>query len=45
MSYPHPPEVELESETYAEAAQLVLAVHEERRVALREALADLGIVV
>jgi uncharacterized YigZ family protein len=41
----HPPEVELESEEYAEAAQLVLAVHEERRDALREALADLGIVV
>ncbi|MFL6202384.1 MAG: IMPACT family protein [Thermoanaerobaculia bacterium] len=41
----HPPEVELESEIYTEAAQLVLAVHEERREALREALADLGIVV
>ena len=41
----HPPQVELESETYAEAAQLVLAVHEGRRDALREALADLGIVV
>jgi uncharacterized YigZ family protein len=41
----HPPEVELESEEYTEAAQLVLAVHEERRDALREALADLGIVV
>ena len=41
----HPPEVELESEEYAEAAQLVLAVHEERRDVLREALADLGIVV
>lgn len=41
----HPPEVELESEAYAEAAQLVLAVHEKRRDALREALADLGIVV
>jgi len=41
----HPPEIELESEEYAEAAQLVLAVHEERRDALREALADLGIVV
>lgn len=41
----HPPEVELESEAYAEAAQLVLAVHEERRDALLEALADLGIVV
>ena len=41
----HPPEVELESEVYAEAAQLVLAVHEERCDTLREALADLGIVV
>jgi putative IMPACT (imprinted ancient) family translation regulator len=41
----HPPEVELESESYAEAAQLVLSVHEERRDDLREALADLGIVV
>jgi len=41
----HPPEVELESEVYAEAAQLVLAVHEERLDTLREALADLGIVV
>ena len=41
----HPPEVELESEEYAEAAQLILTVHEERRDALREALADLGIVV
>ena len=41
----HPPEVELESEVYAEAAQLILTVQEERREALREALADLGIVV
>jgi len=41
----HPPEVELESEEYAEAAQLILMVHEQRRDALREALADLGIVV
>lgn len=41
----HPPEVELESEEYAEAAQLVLAVYEDRREALRKALADLGIVV
>jgi uncharacterized YigZ family protein len=41
----HPPEVELESEQYAETAQLILAVHEERRDSLREALADLGIVV
>jgi uncharacterized YigZ family protein len=41
----HPPAVELESEEYGERARLVLAVHEERREALREALADLGIVV
>jgi uncharacterized YigZ family protein len=41
----HPPEVELESEGYAETARLILTVHEERRDALREALADLGIVV
>lgn len=41
----HPPEVELESEEYAEAAQLVLSVHEDRQDTLREALADLGIVV
>lgn len=38
-----PPEVELESEEYAAAARLVLVVHEERREALREALADLGV--
>ena len=38
-----PPEVELEDEEYGAAARLVLAVHEERREALREALADLGI--
>lgn len=38
-----PPEVELESEDYGAAARLVLAVHEERREALREALADLGV--
>lgn len=41
----HPPEVELEAEEYGETARLVLAVHEERRDALRDALADLGIVV
>jgi uncharacterized YigZ family protein len=41
----HPPAVELESEEYGERARLVLAVHEERREALRQALADLGIVV
>lgn len=40
----HPPAVELESEEYGERARLVLAVHEERREALRQALADLGIV-
>jgi uncharacterized YigZ family protein len=38
-----PPEIELESEEYGDAARLVLAVHEERQEALREALADLGI--
>jgi uncharacterized YigZ family protein len=39
----HPPEVELEREEYGEVARLVLAVHEERRAAFEEALADLGI--
>ncbi len=39
-----PPEVELEAEEYGAAARLVLAVHEEREDALREALAGLGIV-
>jgi uncharacterized YigZ family protein len=39
----HPPEVELEAEEYGEEARLVLAVHEGRVAALREALADLGI--
>jgi len=39
----HPPEVELEREEYGERARLVLVVHEQRREALREALADLGI--
>ena len=41
----HPPAVELEAEEYGERARLVLAVHEERREALRQALADLGIVL
>jgi uncharacterized YigZ family protein len=40
-----PPEIELESEEYGAAARLVLVVHEERREALREALADLGAAV
>lgn len=40
-----PPEVELVSEDYETSARLVLAVHEERLPALREALADLGVVV
>jgi len=39
----HPPEVELEAEEYGEDARLVLAVHEGRLAALREALADLGV--
>ena len=39
----HPPEVELESEEYGVAARLALVVHEERRAALLDALADLGI--
>jgi uncharacterized YigZ family protein len=39
-----PPEIELEAEEYGAAARLVLAVHEERLEALREALAELGIV-
>ncbi len=38
-----PPEIELEGEEYGAAARLVLAVHEEREGALREALAQLGI--
>jgi uncharacterized YigZ family protein len=38
-----PPEIELEAEEYGAAARLVLAVHEEREKALREALAELGI--
>jgi uncharacterized YigZ family protein len=37
-----PPEVELAAEEYGAAARLVLAVHEEREGALREALAELG---
>ncbi|HEX6898959.1 MAG TPA: YigZ family protein [Thermoanaerobaculia bacterium] len=40
-----PPEVELAAEEYGAVARLVLVVHEERREALREALADLGIVL
>ncbi len=39
----HPPEVELEGEEYGAEARLVLAVHEGRVAALRDALADLGI--
>jgi uncharacterized YigZ family protein len=39
----HPPEVELEQEDYGEEARLTLAVHEERVAAVREALADLGL--
>ena len=39
----HPPEVELEQEDYGEDARLTLAVHEERVAAVREALADLGL--
>lgn len=39
----HPPEVELESEEYGAAARLALVVHEDRREALLEALADLGV--
>ncbi|MEO6194946.1 MAG: YigZ family protein [Thermoanaerobaculia bacterium] len=38
-----PPEIELDGEEYGAAARLVLAVHEERAGALREALAELGI--
>jgi uncharacterized YigZ family protein len=38
-----PPEVELEGEEYGETARLVLSVQEDRRDALREALADLGV--
>lgn len=41
----HPPAVELETEEYGAEARLVLAVHEERQAALREALADLGILL
>ncbi len=39
-----PPEVELAAEEYGAAARLVLAVHEERLSALREALAEMGVV-
>ncbi|HEY0510354.1 MAG TPA: YigZ family protein [Thermoanaerobaculia bacterium] len=38
-----PPEIELAAEEYGAAARLVLAVHEERLPALREALAELGV--
>jgi uncharacterized YigZ family protein len=38
-----PPEIELEAEEYGAAARLVLAVHEERRASLVEALAGLGV--
>ncbi|HET9226711.1 MAG TPA: YigZ family protein [Thermoanaerobaculia bacterium] len=41
----HPPGIELEAEEYAEAAQLILLIHEDRRDSLLEALADLGVVV
>jgi uncharacterized YigZ family protein len=41
----HPPAVELEAEEYGERARLVLVFHEERREVLRQALADLGIVL
>jgi uncharacterized YigZ family protein len=38
-----PPEIELAAEEYGAAARLVLAVHEERLPALREALAEMGV--
>jgi uncharacterized YigZ family protein len=38
-----PPEVELEREEYGAAARLVLVVQEERREALLESLAELGV--
>lgn len=41
----HPPEIELETEEYGADAHLVLCVHEDRRDAFRDALADLGVVV
>ncbi len=41
----HPPAVELESEEYGERARLVLIVHEDRKEALEQSLADLGVVV
>ena len=40
----HPPEVELEQEEYGETARLTLMVHEDRAAAVREALADLGLI-
>jgi len=39
----HPPVVELASEEYGQEARLVLVVQEQHQMALREALADLGI--
>jgi uncharacterized YigZ family protein len=39
----HPPEVELEGEEYGATARLVLVVQEERRAALLESLAELGV--
>ncbi len=41
----HPPAVELASEEYGQEARLVLVVQEQHQMALREALADLGIVL
>lgn len=37
----HPPAVELESEEYGERARLVLTVHEDRKTALEQALAEI----
>jgi uncharacterized YigZ family protein len=39
-----PPEVELAEEEYGAAARLVLAVHAERLAALRETLAEMGVI-
>jgi len=43
----HPPEVEIESETWGDPryAEIVLRVHEDHRAALEEALADLRVAV
>ncbi|HEX3527201.1 MAG TPA: YigZ family protein [Thermoanaerobaculia bacterium] len=41
----HPPAIELASEEYGQEARLVLVVQEQHQTALREALADLGIVL